>query len=143
MRDPHFVYVTYIRTTPRKLWNALTRGDFMATYWHARIDSTWKTGTPVRTFTRKGALDWDGKVVEYDPPRRLSYTFRIMGFQKRSSRIVFDLEPSGSTVKLTLSHYGIEPRCRKGIAGGWPLFFASLKSVLETGRGIREDEIAS
>jgi uncharacterized protein YndB with AHSA1/START domain len=136
MSAPHFVYVTYIRTTPRKLWDALTRGDFMLKYWHARIESSWKIGAPVQTFTRKGRLDWDGKVLSCDPPRSLSYTFQILGFQKRSSRIVFHLEPAGSTVKLTLSHYGIEPRCRKGIAGGWPVFFSSLKSALETGKGI-------
>ena len=137
MSAPQFVYITYIRTTPRKLWDALTRGDFMAKYWHARIRSTWKVGAPVQTFTRKGRLDWDGKVVEYDPPRLLSYTFQILGFQKQSSRIEFRLEPAGSTVKLTLSHYGIEARCRKGIAEGWPVFFSSLKSVLETGKGMK------
>lgn len=137
MSAPHYVYVTYIRTTPRKLWDALTRGEFMAKYWHARIRSTWKDGEPVQTFTRRGRLDWDGKVVTYDPPRELSYTFRILGFQKRSSRIVFLLEPAGSTVKLTLQHYGIEPRCRSGIAEGWPVFVASLKSMLETGRGLK------
>lgn len=141
MSEPHFVYVTYIRTTPRKLWNALTRGDFMAKYWHARIDSTWKVGAPVRTYTRKGTLDWDGKVLEVDPPRRLSYTFRITGFQKRSSRIVFQIEPTGAAVKLTLSHYGIEARCRTGIAGGWPVFFSSLKTILETGRGMNVSKI--
>lgn len=137
MTAPHFVYVTYIRTTPRKLWDALTRGDFMAKYWHARIRSTWKIGAPVQTFTRQGRLDWDGKVLEYDPPRRLSYTFQILGYQKRSSRIVFELEPAGSSVKLTLSHFGIEARRRRGIAEGWPVFFSSLKSVLETGRGMK------
>jgi uncharacterized protein YndB with AHSA1/START domain len=136
MSAPHFVYVTYIRTTPRKLWEALTRGDFMAKYWHARIRSTWKIGAPVQTFTRKGRLDWDGKVLKYDPPRLLSYTFQILGYQRRSSRIVFRIEPAGSAVKLTLSHYGIETRRRKGIAEGWPVFFSSLKSVLETGKGM-------
>jgi uncharacterized protein YndB with AHSA1/START domain len=141
MSEPHFVYVTYIRTTPGKLWNALTRGGFMAKYWHARIDSTWKVGAPVRTFTPKGTLDWDGKVLDFDPPRRLSYTFRIMGVLKRSSRIVFDIEPAGAAVKLTLSHYGIEARRRKDIAGGWPVFFSSLKTALETGRGLKVAEI--
>lgn len=137
MSAPQFVYVTYIRTTPRKLWAALTRGDLMGKYWHARIESTWKIGAPVRTFTRTGKPDWDGTVLEYDPPRQLSYTFRILGFQKRSSRIVFRLEPAGPTVKLTLLHYGIEARCRKGIAGGWPVFFSSLKTMQETGRGLK------
>lgn len=137
MSAPNFVYVTYIRTTPRKLWEALTRGEFMGKYWHARIRSTWKVGAPVQTFTRKGKLDWDGKVLKCVPPRLLSYTFRILGFQKRSSRIVFQIEPAGSTAKLTLSHYGVEARCRKGIAGGWPVFFSSLKSALETGKGLK------
>src|SRR5262245_36740486 len=141
MSAPRFVYVTYIRTTPRKLWNALTRGEFMGGYWHARIESTWKVGAPVQTFAKNGALDWDGKVLEYDPPRRLSYTFRIMGLQKRSSRVVFDLKPTGHVVKLTLSHYGIEARCRKAIADGWPVLFSSLKTILETGTGMNVSKI--
>ena len=137
MSAPHFVYVTYIRTTPRKLWAALTQGDFMGNYWHAKIRSAWTVGAAVQTVTRKGKLDWVGNVVTYDPPRLLSYTFQILGFQARSSRIVFQLEEAGSAVKLTLSHHGIEARCRKGIAEGWPVFFSSLKSMLETGRGIK------
>ena len=141
MTAPHVVYVTYIRTTPRKLWRALTRGEAMGKYWHARIRSSWKVGAPVQTFTREGKLDWDGRVLEADPPRRLSYTFQIRGFQKRSSRVVFEIERAGSAVRLTLSHYGIEPRCRGGIAGGWPVFFSSLKSMLETGRGMNVAEL--
>lgn len=137
MSDPHFVYVTYIATTPKKLWNALTRGDFMAQYWHSRIQSDWKVGSPVQTITRKGGVDWDGKVLQYDPPRLLSFTFRILGFQKRSSRIVFQLEPKGSIVKLTLLHYNIEARCRKGIGGGWPVFCSKLKTLLETGKALK------
>jgi len=133
---PPFVYVTYVKASPRKLWNALTRGDLMRKYWHARIESTWKPGAPVQTFTRSGRLDWDGKVVSVKPPRLLSYTFQILGFQKRSSRIAFEIEPAGSIAKLTLSHDGIEPRCRKGMAAGWPVFFSKLKTFLETGEGL-------
>jgi uncharacterized protein YndB with AHSA1/START domain len=72
MTAPHVVYVTYIQTTPRKLWDALTRGDFMGKYWHARIRSTWKPGAPVETFTPEGKPDWVGKVLVFDPPRVLS-----------------------------------------------------------------------
>lgn len=137
MTAPNFVYVTYIRTTPQKLWKALTNGAFMRTYWHAKIQSTWKRGAKVQTFSRNDKLDWDGKVLKYHPHKLLSYTFQIMRFQKRSSRVVFEIEKMGETVKLTLSHYGIEPRCRMGIAGGWPVFFSSLKTVLETGKGMK------
>jgi uncharacterized protein YndB with AHSA1/START domain len=136
MTPPHFVYVTYIKATPRKVWNALTRGDVMGKYWHAQIQSVWKVGATVRTYARRGRLDWDGKVLKVVPPRLLSYTFQILGFQKRSSRITFHIERAGTTVKLKLSHYGIEPRCRKGMAEGWPAFFSKLKTFLETGRGL-------
>ncbi|MBI3830610.1 MAG: SRPBCC domain-containing protein [Planctomycetes bacterium] len=137
MNAPNFVYVTYIKTTPQKLWRALTRGNFMLKYWHAKIQSTWKRGAKVQTFSRNDRLDWNGKVLKYDPPKLLSYTFQIMGYQKRSSRVVFEIEKMGATVRLTLSHYGIEPRCRAGIAGGWPVFFSSLKTMLETGKGMK------
>lgn len=132
---PSFVYVTHIATTPKKLWKALTGGSFLPECWYgARFQTSWKVGSKMQTITPEGKVDWDGRVLEFDPPRRLSYTFQIVGYQKKSSRLVFELAPQGKMVKLTLTHYGIERRCVKGISGGWSAFCSTLKTKLETGR---------
>lgn len=77
MSKPEFVYVSYIATTPQKLWDALTRGEFTKIYWFdRRIESEWKTGSPLRFFDGDSERVTDsGKVLEYDPPHRLAYTF--------------------------------------------------------------------
>ncbi len=75
MSKPEFVYVTYIETTPEKLWHALTDGDFTERYWFgARLRSDWKVGSSFEMVRSNGTVSDAGKVVEYDPPRRLAYT---------------------------------------------------------------------
>ena len=135
MRKPSFIYVTHIATTPKKLWAALTNSNALEKYWYGRRFRTdWKVGSPVQTLTPEGTVDWDGKVLVYDPPRRLSYTFKIIGFQKKSSRLVFELEPQGKVVRLTLTHYDIEARCLGAFHAAWPAFCSTVKSLLETGK---------
>jgi uncharacterized protein YndB with AHSA1/START domain len=76
MGKPEFIYVTYIETTPEKLWHALTDGDFTTRYWFgARLRSDWKVGSSFEMVRSNGTVSDAGKVVEYDPPRRLAYTF--------------------------------------------------------------------
>jgi uncharacterized protein YndB with AHSA1/START domain len=135
MEKPTFVYQIHIATTPERLWEALTSGDFLEKYWYGRRFRTdWKVGSPVQTLSPEGAVDWDGKVLKFDPPRFLSYTFQILGFQKRSSRLEFEIEPQGKSVRLTLWHFDIEEPCVKGISEGWAAFASTLKSLLETGK---------
>ena len=84
---PKFVYVTYIATTPEKLWEALTKADFTEKYWFgSRIKSEWKVGSPFRIQTGVADKDWHGKVLHYDPPRLLSYTFRVAGGAEHFTR---------------------------------------------------------
>src|ERR1700747_785134 len=76
MSKPEFIYVTYIETTPEKLWHALTDGDFTARYWFgARLRSDWKVGSSFEMVRSDGTVSDAGKVVEVDPPRKLAYTF--------------------------------------------------------------------
>jgi uncharacterized protein YndB with AHSA1/START domain len=73
MGKPEFIYVTYIETTPEKLWHALTDGDFTQRYWFgARLRSDWKVGSSFEMVRSNGTVSDAGKVVEYDPPRRPS-----------------------------------------------------------------------
>ena len=77
MTKPSFVYATYIRTSPEKLWQALTDGTWTRQYWAGRrVESDWTVGAPV-TFWFDGKVSDSGKVLECDPPRRLSYSFHV------------------------------------------------------------------
>jgi uncharacterized protein YndB with AHSA1/START domain len=137
---PALVYVTYIATTPEKLWEALTDGEFTRRYWGGRrIQSDWVIGSPVEHVREDGGIDWRGEVLASQPPRLLSYTFHMEisdeHRSERPSRVTFDLQPLGSVVKLTLTHEDFEPGSvtLETTRHGWPAIMSSLKSLLETG----------
>ena len=139
MSRPPFVYVTYIKTTPEKLWQALTDGEFTRRYWGGRrIQSDWNVGSPVRHVRDDGGIDWQGEVLQAERPRLLSYTFGMQISEQhrgeRPSRVTFELEALGSVVKLTLSHDDFEPISAtfETTRHGWPAIMSSLKSLLET-----------
>jgi uncharacterized protein YndB with AHSA1/START domain len=136
-----FIYVTYIATTPEKLWKALTDGEFTRRYWGGRrIESYWKVGSPVRHVRGDGGIDWQGEVLQSERPRLLSYTFHMQISNEhrgeRPSRVTFELEPTGSVVKLTLTHEDFESGSAtfETTRHGWPAIMSSLKSLLESGR---------
>jgi uncharacterized protein YndB with AHSA1/START domain len=139
MSKPVFIYVSYIASTPDKVFKALTSHDATAQYWFGNAaTSDWKVGSPIE-FRREGKLVVQGKVLENDPPRRLSYTFHSMhepfNGSERPSRVVFELEQQKSQVKLTVTHDDFDPDSKvfAGISSGWPLVLSNLKSFLETG----------
>ena len=148
MSKPEFVYTTYIETTAEKLWHALTDGDFTERYWFGeRVASTWEIGSPYK-FTRQGKDHIEGKVLAFEPPKRLSYTWdprstdaETDAKRERTSRVTFDLEPRGKVVKLTVTHDNLDEggKTLRDISGGWPLVIASLKSLLETGHPLPKD----
>jgi uncharacterized protein YndB with AHSA1/START domain len=147
MSKPEFVYTTYIETSPEKLWQALTNGDFTERYWFGhRVTSDWKVGSPYR-FAKQGAQTIEGKVLVVDPPKRLAYTWDSCSPEaqrERTSRVTFDLEPRGKVVKLTVTHDELDERgvTLRNISGGWPMVIASLKSMLETGRELPAEIMA-
>ena len=143
MSKPEFVYVTYIETTPEKLWEALTSSEFSRRYWwNTDVVSDWKVGSPFSLVTNGTTTDV-GKVLESDPPRRLSYTFQHVtgdeAAREPPSRVIFELEKHGSLVKLTLAHEGFVDggRTLDGISKGWPAILSSLKSLLESGHALQ------
>lgn len=140
MDKPKFVYVSYIATTPEKLWRALTSGEFTRQYWGGRrIESDWQVGSAVKHFREDGGVDWEGRVLASEPPRLLSYTFHMQisdaHCAERPSRVTFELEPLGSMVKLVLTHDDFEDAraTSETTRHGWPAILSSLKSLLETG----------
>jgi uncharacterized protein YndB with AHSA1/START domain len=142
---PNFVYVIYIASTPEKVFAALTDGNASVHYWHgSRIVSDWKVGSPFLLELDRLDKKIVGKVVEYEPPRRLAYTFepQFEGMDKEApSHVAFDIEPQKNQVKLTIVHDGFVPGSKvfEGISRGWPLILSSLKSYIEAGKVLHPD----
>ena len=154
MDNPDFVYTTYIKTTPERLWQALTEPAFTRRWWQTTFDTDWKVGSPM-TWDNHGVVIADPKqvVLEFDPFKRLAYrwhTFtpelnegRQFGDElfaklssERRSRVAFEIEPAGETVKLTVIHDDFEPGSTAAtmVRNGWPQILSSLKTMLETGQ---------
>jgi uncharacterized protein YndB with AHSA1/START domain len=152
MSKPVFVYVIYIASTPEQVWHALTDAKLSERYWFGNhVESNWTVGSPFALKHGDKLLTDTGVVLECDPPRRLSYTFRSMkdGHPlEQPSRVVFEIEQQKDQVKLTVTHDRFEAGSKvfESISEGWPLVLSSLKSLLESGRVLRaywyEDEIA-
>jgi uncharacterized protein YndB with AHSA1/START domain len=142
VRKPEFVYVTYIETTPEKLWEALTSSEFSRRYWfNSDVKSDWKVGSPFE-LVMNGTTTDVGEILEADPPRRLSYSFRhVLNEDLRGeppSKVVFKIERHGKFVKLMLTHEGFAEGSKllDGVSKGWPAILSSLKSMLETGTAL-------
>ena len=136
-----FVYVTYIRTTPEKLWSALTDDvEFMKQYWFGNHwESQWTAGSLWKNVSGEGQILDAGAIVEAEPPRRLVIRWQHQNRPELKtegpSLCTMELEPSGTAVKLFITH-SIEREPSKFIAavsGGWPKVISNLKSLLETG----------
>src|SRR5262249_5475869 len=140
----------YIRTTPEKLWSALTDGEFMKQYWFGtHCESQWMPGSSWKHLSGDGHVFDVGEIVEAERPRRL-----VIRWQNRhkpeleaegASLCTMELEPSGTAVKLSIIH-SIERDPSKLIAalsGGWPKVISNLKSLLETGSPVLQDPYPS
>ena len=139
---PKFVYVVYIASTAEKVWRALTDPKMTEQYWFGyQVSSDWKVGSRYTT-GMAGAPPFDkGIVLESDPPRRLSYTWHPQYesmLHERQSRVTFELVQLESQVQLTVTHDEFDEGSKvfESISGGWPRVLSSLKSFLETGRGL-------
>jgi uncharacterized protein YndB with AHSA1/START domain len=135
-----FVYITYIRTTPKKLWWALTDTEFMKQYWFAGYcESQWTAGSPWKLMSRDGPVMDIGVIVEATPPRRLVIRWQneINAEFKAEGPVLctMELEPVGTAVKLTITHtIEREPsKLMDGVSWGWTIVICNLKSILETG----------
>ena len=143
MARSNFAYVTYIRTTPEKLWTALTEPEFTRQYWFdMRHDTDWKKGSPWKLVAADNRVFDSGEVVEADPPRRLVLRWRNEMFpelrEEGYSTCTIELEPMGKSVKLSITHaIDRDPSVFiSKVSGGWPMVLSNLKSLLETGETI-------
>jgi len=148
MSEPKFVpttvYVTYIASTPEKVWEALTRAEFTRQYIFGHsIEVEPKAGGSFILRAPDGSVHMRGRVVEYDPPRRLATTWSVEGMEAfrelPASLVTYDIEPMGGSVKLTMTEahqWEVPDAILAGGRQGWPFILSSLKSVLETGKPI-------
>ena len=145
MNDSRFVYVTYIRTTPEKLWKALIDPEFTRRFWNETWqDCEWKPGATWRLMIPDGREADAGEVVEIEPQRRLVLRWRNEFMpelrEEGYSRMTYEIEKKGESVKLTVIHE-MERGGSKlidAVSGGWPMILSSLKSLLETGQALEE-----
>jgi uncharacterized protein YndB with AHSA1/START domain len=142
-----FVYVTYIRTTPEKLWSALTDDvEFMKQYWFGvHCDSQWRAGSSWKMVSGDGKVLDSGEIVEAEPPRRLLIRWQHQNKPELkaegASLCTMEMEPSGTAVKLSITHT-IEREPSElivAVSGGWPKVISNLKSLLETGSTVLND----
>ena len=145
MQTDQFVYVTYIRTTPEKLWKALIEPEFTRQFWcNTTQESEWKPGATWKILMPDGAVADSGEVVEIDPHRRLVLKwrneFRPELKAEGYSRLTYQLGPEGKSVMLTVIHEMEKERSKfiEAVSSGWPHILASLKSLLETGESLEE-----
>ena len=135
-----FVYVTYIRTSPQKLWDALTKPEFQKQYWYGmHQDCDWKPGSSWAMKFSDGRTADAGEILEVDPPRRAVIRWRnefrpeltVEGF----SQCIYEIEPDGDICRLTISHeIDVEDSKLIGaVSGGWPRILSSIKTMLEGG----------
>ena len=138
-----FIYVTYIRTTPEKLWAALTTPEFMEKYWFGmNIETDWKAGSPWKLVFPGGRVADTGEIVEIDKPRRLVLRWRNQFkpelHEEGDARCAIEIEPAGEVVKLTIIHEIDRPSSKLigAVSVGWPKIVSSLKTLLETGSAL-------
>ena len=135
---PSFVYVTYIQSTPERVWQALTDADLTGQYWGHSNVSDWQAGSrwEHRRVDGSGIADVIGTVLESAPPRRLTMTFDAPGQQPPGgpSTVTFEIEPYHEIVRLTVTHQNLaDSEAMEAVSAGWPAVCANLKSLLETG----------
>ena len=141
-----FLYVSYIRTTPERLWTALTDQEFMKQYWFGmRCESEWTPGSSWQLISGKGEIYDAGEIVEAERPRRLVIRWQHQNRPELKvegdSLCTMELEPNGTAVKLSITHTIERERSKllEAVSGGWPKVISNLKSLLESGSVALQD----
>jgi uncharacterized protein YndB with AHSA1/START domain len=145
MDKPKFVYVSYIQTTPEKVWNALMDPEMTKQYWFNHHNaSDWKVGSrwEHKLLDDPPVVHIVGRVVESEAPRRLVVSWvppADEGKEAKTSRVTYDIEAFGDTVRLTVTHDELDSEMFDSVSFGWPAVISGLKTLLETGKPMPTD----
>ena len=133
------VYEIYIKTTPERLWEAITDPELRAKYnFGVRVDTDWTPGSRYEGVSPGApAALMEGENLEVDPPRRLVQSFTALWSDEvkseGASRITWEIEPIGDSCRLTVTHDELREGAHGELYGGWPMILSGLKTLLETG----------
>jgi DNA-binding transcriptional ArsR family regulator len=136
------VYEIYIRTTPERLWQALTSPEDRPHFpFGAVISSDWTVGSRLELSNPKASfLLGDGEVLEVDPPHRLVHTLSSLWSDDvkaaGTSRVTYEIQQVGDSCQLTLTHDQLREDTNPQVYGGWPMILSGLKTWLETGTNL-------
>ena len=140
---PDVVCITYIRSAPQRVWEALTRSEYTRQFFFGRtIEGDFSKGSTWRLVMEDGRTDVEGEVLESDAPRRLQLTWFVKWIAEapqEATIITYDIEPIGDLAKLTMTQHTearIPRKFAEGGKQGWPAILSSLKSLLETGEAL-------
>jgi uncharacterized protein YndB with AHSA1/START domain len=139
MQKPKLVYASYIRTTPKKLWGAITQPEFTRQYWGGFANvSDWKKGSSWQHLNPDKEVWITGRVLESNPPRRLVLSWADPDKLTDVSRVTYEIEAIEDMVCLTVTHDKLKAASKmlRGVSWGWPRVLSSLKTFLETGKGL-------
>jgi len=131
------VFEIYIKTTPERLWKAITDTEMRSKYtFGAVVTSDWIAGSPYKA-VGKGNLIFEGENLEVDPPRRLVQNFRALWGEdvkgEGTSRVTWEIEPIGDSCRLTVIHDQLRAGANDQLYGGWPMVLSGIKTLLESG----------
>jgi uncharacterized protein YndB with AHSA1/START domain len=138
-RSMEKVFEIYIRTTPERLWQAITDEETRAKYnFGARVRSDWTRGARCEMWAPNApGLLGEGEVLEVEPPRRLVHTMVALWSdtvkEEGASRVTWEIEPIGDSCRLLVVHDQLREHANSELYGGWPMILSGLKTWLETG----------
>ena len=132
------VFEIYIKTTPERLWEAITDPDLRSKYsFGVRTTSDWTPGSQYRAVAGQGIDIAEGENLEVDPPRRLVQSFNALWSDdvkaEGTSRVTWEIEPVGDSCRLIVTHDQLREGANDELYGGWPMILSGLKTLLETG----------
>jgi uncharacterized protein YndB with AHSA1/START domain len=136
------VFEIYIKTTPERLWHAITDPELRRKYnFGLGVASEWTPGSRYEGSPRnQSALIIEGENLEVDPPRRLVQSFRALWSDdvktEGTSRVTWEIEPIGDSCRLTVTHDQLREGANSQLYGGWPMILSGLKTLLETGQSL-------
>ncbi|HVU09810.1 MAG TPA: SRPBCC family protein [Phototrophicaceae bacterium] len=132
-----FTYIIYINAPAEAVWEALTTASFTRQFWGGRsIESDWQVGSSVRHVKPDGTFDWEGKILQADPPNVLSYSWQTPGLEP--SKVTFDLKFHAPNTRLLVTHENLQgdPQRMALLKEGWSAILSSLKTLLERGEAL-------